>query len=333
MTDEAECVAGTRRAYLLACGSIAGVAGCNSLDSVSVGGDQQDGHPFADRTVAVQIDDVHEDFGRVESLLLDALSFWNDHVETYLTYSTTLEYRPDGGDPDIVVSEVAGIDECGLHDDDGIAGCADLIEDGHHDQLPASVRVIPQDPGEDWRYQRIIEHEIGHTLGLTHEEDPDFVMHESWKRRYPEYDRRERIVTLVDDRIEAYEAGEQSLANGFEAADAESFGVATEQYRDAGDHFRTALETIQTSRDVARELSPFDPADLDALESLLGTEETYIETVLDAVELLVEGSELLAADDQDGVEIYNDGVERHNEAVGSDLPEKAEYISAVGFSG
>jgi hypothetical protein len=315
----------TRRGWLAVCAA-AGVGGCTNVDSLL----GPDAHPFADRTVPVQIQTVQQEFDRLERLLKAALSFWNETQET-LPYSTTLTYDPETDTPDVLVSEVPTIAECGVHTGDDITGCAPILQSGDQSELPASLEVNPQPPGEDWHYRRVIEHELGHLLGLTHDDEPARVMHASWQQRYPQYERRRHVFELRQERGESYNQGVQYVSEGFDAAEADEFGAAGEQFQQARGAYRDAQETIATARAVADELEPFEPADLDRLDALLTTETEFVQTVLDGLEAMVEGAELLSANEDDGVSVYNDGVGVYDDATDIEIPGSEAYLSAVGF--
>jgi hypothetical protein len=316
----------TRRAYLAICGSVA-AAGCTALDSLP--GRGKDGHPFTDRTVAVQISNAQQNFDHLETLLGDALSFWNANTQ-YLPYTTTLEYRPDASDPDILVEEVLNLESCGLHEGE-VSGCAELIQAGDHDRLPATATVEFQEDN-DWRYQRIIEHEIGHTLGLEHDDEPARVMHESWEQRYPEFETRLEILDLTEQRRATYSEAAETISGANDAVEGERYDAATEQFRTAITSFEGARGSLQRSEELVGELSPFEPADMDRLASLLSTEKTYADAVLDSLAVLAEASEHLAAGENSGVEQYNNGIREYNETLELEVPDMPAFVSAVGFS-
>lgn len=317
----------SRRRYLAVCGSIAGLAGCSSIESFVGGG--PDTHPFADRTVVVQISNVESDGDRLEELLQGAVSFWNSHGDQYLSYTTSFEYRPDAEDPDLLLEEVSSLGSCGRHDGD-IGGCAPLLEAGDHGSLPATATVEVQE--NDWQYQKIIEHEIGHTLGLRHDDEPTRVMDESWENRFPEFEEREQILDLAEERSKRYSEAADAITRGNEAANAENFETAADRFQDAVESFEKARQTLQTTADLVDELSEFEPADLDRLASLRSTEQSYVEAILETLPALVEASRQLAAG-TGGADQYNEAIRRYNEVQEMARPDLREYISAVGLRG
>jgi len=317
----------SRRRLLSLCVA-GGLCGCTSLDSLP--GTGSGAHPFADRTVTVQLQAVRGDVARLEGLLRDALAFWNaGDRQAFLPYTTTLAYAPDAGAPDVLVSEVASIDSCGVHGGD-ITGCAPVLRPGERDRLPATLRLTPQPPGEDWHYRRVIEHELGHLLGLGHEDEPSAVMAASWQQRYPQYDRRRRIFGLRQERTARYNRAVDRANDGFEAVGADRFETAAERFRAASRTYQDAASSVETARSVADELDPFEPADRSRLASLLRTEQAFVETALDGLGSMIDGSRRLAAG-EDGAATYNDGAETYRAANDTELPDAEAYLAAVGF--
>lgn len=348
----------TRRAYLVACGALA-TAGC--LDSLAeTGGDDspagdgvsgtgggegtQDGerddgdltetpfpdtHPFADRTASVTIETVEADRDRLERLLEDAIEFWNENQGQYLSYSTTLEHRPGAEDPDVLVFEVPTIEECGLHDEGEFAGCATLLQEGSHGALPAEVELAPTE--DDWLYRTVIKHELGHVLGLEHDDEPAEIMHESLEFRYPDFDERMKILELRDEWIQESNSGSTAVSRAFDAVDEDDFETAASEYGTASQYYEAAAELIEGAEEVAAELSPFEPADSEALAHLLESDRSFVESLLAALETLREGSEKIA-DGEDGYDTYNEGVDAYNDTIRQSLPDPEEYVAAVGLS-
>jgi hypothetical protein len=280
--------------------------------------------------VPVQIKTVQQEFDRLERLLTEALSFWNENQET-LSYSTTFVYDPETDTPDVLVSEVATIDGCGVHAGTEITGCAPILQPGDQSDLPAALDVTPQPAGEDWHYRRVIEHELGHLLGLTHDDEPERVMHASWEQRYPQYEQRLHVFELRQARTETYNQAVASVSAGFDAAQADEFEAASQQFREASERYRDARETIATARTVAAELDPFEPADLARLDELLTAEAEFVRTVRDGLKTMIDGVNSLSAGEDDGASVYNDGVEVYRDADENAIPGPEAYLAALGF--
>jgi hypothetical protein len=103
----------------------------------------------------------------------EALDYWENNSQEYLGYE--LEYRivdPDNVFPDIELTFVSEIEQCGRHTGDNYVGCADLVTE------EANLKTyIEIESGYTTNTTReTIKHEIGHTLGLEHGDEPGPVM-------------------------------------------------------------------------------------------------------------------------------------------------------------
>ena len=102
----------------------------------------------------------------------EALDYWADNVG-YADYPVEFRLRPDAADPDVVVWYNESI-QCANHGD--AIGCAPLLEAGTPVDGPVGVQ-IRHDPSHNRRQVRNTAiHEFGHVLGVTHCEEPYWVM-------------------------------------------------------------------------------------------------------------------------------------------------------------
>jgi len=131
-------------------------------------------------TVAVR---NRADPGRnVTAPVAEALTYWAGH-DGYADYPAAFRLEPDATDPDVVVWYNETID-CADHDD--AIGCAPLLEVGTHVEGPIDVQ-IRYDPAHNRRQVRNTAiHEFGHVLGVTHCEEPYWVMASSCPRPIPD---------------------------------------------------------------------------------------------------------------------------------------------------
>ena len=105
-------------------------------------------------------------------LVREATDYWESNAERFAGYAVDYEVRPDASDPDLIVEFVDEVPECDGAAD--AAGCAPLIDDRRQIDRPETV-FVRTGFGDDSTVL-VTEHELGHTLGLTHEDAPEGVM-------------------------------------------------------------------------------------------------------------------------------------------------------------
>lgn len=112
----------------------------------------------------------------ITPLVEQALSYWENNTERYGTYPVDyVLVNESTQDADIVVRFVSTIEDCG-HDTDLTEplGCAPLLtadtEPRRHEYISIRAGYI------DESTLATIKHEFGHTLGLTHDDEPQPLM-------------------------------------------------------------------------------------------------------------------------------------------------------------
>jgi hypothetical protein len=152
------------------------LSGCAApIDTGSLG-DDWDGDPdnhWRAETLTVSYEATDgRDYGPA---VRAALAYWSDEAERYTGYDVALRVA-DGDDPaaDIHVRFVDDIRDCGTHTDAGAAGCAPVLSAPAQVDRPVDVRV---EAGlSEASTVAVLKHELGHTLGLTHGDEPRSVM-------------------------------------------------------------------------------------------------------------------------------------------------------------
>ncbi|MFC7131353.1 matrixin [Haloferax chudinovii] len=119
--------------------------------------------------VAVEAPDDDRDYAAFVS---EATAFWETNDSRYLGYEVDYEVDADARDPDIVVRFIDTVPECGGQDD--AVGCAPYLTDARQIDRPETV-YIRTGFGDDSTVD-IVEHELGHTLGLAHGDEPAELM-------------------------------------------------------------------------------------------------------------------------------------------------------------
>ncbi|SDZ95892.1 hypothetical protein SAMN04488065_1430 [Haloplanus vescus] len=105
-------------------------------------------------------------------LVREAATFWEGNDERYLGFPVEYEVRPDASNPDLVVKFVDRVPDCG--DVSDAVGCAPLVTDPRQIDRSETVRV--KTGLADDSTTLVVEHELGHTLGLSHDDPPHEVM-------------------------------------------------------------------------------------------------------------------------------------------------------------
>lgn len=108
----------------------------------------------------------------VVPLVRRAAAFWEANATRYAGYAVDYEVRPDAPNPDLVVRFVDEI--AGCERSDHTAGCAPYITSSAQVNRPVTVE-IKSGLSDDSTVQ-VVSHELGHTLGLGHDDEPQDVM-------------------------------------------------------------------------------------------------------------------------------------------------------------
>jgi hypothetical protein len=129
-------------------------------------------NPWGTETIVVAVSDAADTGREWTPLVREATEYWEANAEHFAGYAVDYEVRPDASNPDLIVEFVDEVPECDGATD--AAGCAPLIEDRRQIDRPETVSV--KTGFSDESTVLVTEHELGHTLGLTHEDAPADVM-------------------------------------------------------------------------------------------------------------------------------------------------------------
>lgn len=132
-------------------------------------------NPYHAETLVVGVEnpDMNQHSGDV---ITNALEYWESEntSDQYAGYPIDYDFRPNADDPDVVVRWVEDIEECGYHDTTVAVGCAPIVTETSTLPEPATIRVETGRPEKET--VETLKHEVGHTLGLDHDDEPQEIM-------------------------------------------------------------------------------------------------------------------------------------------------------------
>ncbi|WP_336001690.1 matrixin [Halorientalis halophila] len=174
------------------------LAGC-TLPSDVLGSDVE---PWDETEFVVAVDtDAQDDHGAFVADTREAVAFWERTAEEHLGHPVHFRVEPNASDPDVVVSVVADVEDCGT--EEHVAGCAPLADDLRRQEKPVDVRVKRGFDRESIR--QVLTHEFGHILGQGHDDPPASAMAaESQLATEPRPDATERPVPWADPELTVF---------------------------------------------------------------------------------------------------------------------------------
>lgn len=133
-------------------------------------GDEDD--PWREETLTVAIDAPPDDGRDYAPLVREALDYWEQHADEYAGYPIEYEIDADPESPDMVIQFVPSVTDCGT--EGHTAGCAPVLTSPAQVNRPVDVRV--RTGFSDASTVQVLKHEVGHMLGLRHDDEPQSVM-------------------------------------------------------------------------------------------------------------------------------------------------------------
>ena len=274
-----------RRRVLAAVGSTAaaGFAGC------TLPGERR--HPFANGTVSVRIDGETDTPHDVEDVARRSLEYWEDNSETYVGFTVAFDVVTDD-DPDLVLRFVDRPDDCHMVENysDRVLGCAPVLRAGYRprETIRAIVVAGARPPG---KIAITTKHELGHVLGLGHDDEPQEIMSTRPELRIPMYETR---IEIWEDVLGAHEHASNATVlfdhaattwteEHYEGA-AIAFHAANANYEAVRARFEGVRERIETFADDPR----VETVDLEGLRG-------YLDRLVERTRLAEEFSSAMAA--------------------------------------
>ncbi|WP_440767492.1 matrixin family metalloprotease [Natronorubrum sp. DTA7] len=147
------------------------VNGDVEADSPTTEDDVHHANPYGQAELVVALNDTATDQD-VEPLVEEALAYWEANSEAYAGYPIEYDLQPDATNPDVKIHWRGSITSCGIHGSETFLGCADLVT-----EEPTGAATIEIEDGyTNESTLQTVKHEIGHTLGLEHDDEPHDLM-------------------------------------------------------------------------------------------------------------------------------------------------------------
>lgn len=135
-------------------------------------GEVDPNNPWGERTLTVAIKDTAGSNRQYASIVRDALTYWEQNSNQYAGYPINYRLEPNAANPDIVISFVSSIKKCGVKS--RVEGCAPYIQTSSAIDRPVDVQIHTGYTDESTT--QLVIHELGHTLGLDHNDEPKQIM-------------------------------------------------------------------------------------------------------------------------------------------------------------
>lgn len=255
MSDHSASGMGRRQVLATLAGGAVALAGCSAEFEGAPSMDDVDGEPslrsWESTIVTVGNAGLLDQVDDADDLIERALDYWSGNAEEYLDHPADFEYVPEGEDQDILVEFLEQVTGCDVDHDGEIAGCAPYLED---QSVPDGVtaRIEVQAEAEDTL--DTIKHELGHVLGLGHDDEPQSLMSNDLADRIENYEAKSAISEAYSEGIEAYNEGVLVHQSGRTNWKHIEYPEAEADMRTAADHFGSAAEAFDRGRQRAADI-------------------------------------------------------------------------------
>ncbi|WP_246279763.1 matrixin family metalloprotease [Natronomonas salina] len=136
-------------------------------------------------------------------LVHEALVYWTEHSERHAGYDVSFRHAEPGETADVHVEFVDSVGDCGAAAGARTAGCAPVITKSRQVSRPVGLEV--QTNLSDESTVAVLKHELGHTLGLTHDDGPAGVMNATIDlETLPRTDAGDRATPWRSDDLDVY---------------------------------------------------------------------------------------------------------------------------------
>ena len=291
-------------------------------------------HVLAGRTVAVRIDDESETDHDVTAIGTDALEYWVEHALQYAGFS--FSYELTAGDPDVILRFVDDPRHCERVEgyNERVLGCAPIVRPGSRPRMPVTaITITAARPAGKIRITT--KHEIGHLLGLDHDDEPQHIMSHRPELRIPMFERRMEIWETILSAQQQAGQGLRLYNHGVGVWDVGNYAGAKAAFDGASGDFEATRELVTEAISLTTGFEDDPRVETVDLEGLFDHFDRLIERMDLAIELasvsakaasIADGGDLTAANEL--MHEANDLIARFNEVRS---PAMGEIAIALGL--
>ena len=320
-----------RRQYLgAATGALAtGLAGCAMPGAGSR-------HVFADGTTTVRIVSESDTDHDLERNARESLEYWEEHSMEYVDFPVEFAVVDDES-PDISIEYVDEPSRCAAVENfsERVLGCAPVIRPGRRFRGTATAIVVAG--ARPFGKIRITtKHEIGHILGLGHDDEPQEIMSSRPELRIPMYELRITIWETVLASHERGRVGSQFFGHGVDTWNEQNYEAAAPAFEEANATYAEIRADLASARERAEEFAG-DPrvetVDLDGVRSKLDTLVRRMELAEAFSGAMADAASAVIADDRSTasarLEDANEGIREFSELASPELRDVAIALGLV----
>lgn len=319
-------------------GAAVAIAGCSELRSGV--DDRADGvfgpgeHPFAGATTIAVVDrsDSKHDLVAVAT---EAARYWNDNAAEYAGFEVSFTVTTESPDVELVfLGRRENLEGCQEHSSSDILGCSPLLTAEHRPERPVTVEVVAADrPYGDVRITA--KHELGHALGLGHDDDPAHVMSKDIADRLPAYGRRLDVLDAFENAWSGRNAGTRKYNRGINRWNDGEYERAVPTFESAAERYRTASKSVETAVELEAGFDGMarpDTVDREALTESARRAREWLELAAERSALMADSSSARAEGDVSEARAQREGADAARAELRTiDFPAPIDVADALGL--